>query len=101
MTADQTSLLSFQPVLPTVSDSGALVVGYERPEQPLDLITEASNNLGLALGKGIHLAVNCAAHNLMDYVCKQNVKTCSVALHNEYNSMYSFCFCSSTAKRKV
>uniref|UniRef100_A0A8C8DAR3 Enolase 4 n=1 Tax=Oncorhynchus tshawytscha TaxID=74940 RepID=A0A8C8DAR3_ONCTS len=56
-----------QPVLPTVSDSGALVVGYERPEQPLDLITEASNNLGLALGKGIHLAVNCAAHNLMDY----------------------------------
>eukprot|EP00063_Salmo_salar_P083402 XP_014058237.1 PREDICTED: enolase-like protein ENO4 isoform X1 [Salmo salar] len=55
------------PVLPTVSDSGALVVGYERPEQPLDLITEASNNLGLALGKGIHLAVNCAAHNLMDY----------------------------------
>uniref|UniRef100_A0A8C7L0F5 Enolase 4 n=1 Tax=Oncorhynchus kisutch TaxID=8019 RepID=A0A8C7L0F5_ONCKI len=50
-----------------LSDSGALVVGYERPEQPLDLITEASNNLGLALGKGIHLAVNCAAHNLMDY----------------------------------
>ncbi|KAL0964393.1 hypothetical protein UPYG_G00323220 [Umbra pygmaea] len=51
----------------TVSDYGALAVGFERPEQPLDLITEASNNLGLALGTDIHLALNCAAHNLMDY----------------------------------
>uniref|UniRef100_A0A8K9V840 Enolase 4 n=1 Tax=Oncorhynchus mykiss TaxID=8022 RepID=A0A8K9V840_ONCMY len=65
--ASKTGVRNIAPVLPTVSDSGALVVGYERPEQPLDLITEASNNLGLALGKGIHLAVNCAAHNLMDY----------------------------------
>ncbi|XP_071370895.1 enolase 4 [Centroberyx affinis] len=49
------------------SDAGALVVGYERPEQPLDLIAEACGNLGLALGTDIHLAVNCAAHELMDY----------------------------------
>ncbi|XP_019902970.1 enolase 4 isoform X2 [Esox lucius] len=55
------------PMLTTVSDSGALVVGFERPEQPLDLISEASNTLGLGLGEEIHLALNCAAHNLMDY----------------------------------
>ncbi|KAJ8014171.1 hypothetical protein DPEC_G00037480 [Dallia pectoralis] len=55
------------PILTSVSDSGALVVGYECPEQPLDLITEAANTLGLGLGKDIHLALNCAAHDLMDY----------------------------------
>ncbi|GAA6221188.1 enolase 4 [Lates japonicus] len=48
-------------------DSGALALSYEKPEQPLDLITEACTNLGLALGTEIHLAVNCAAHELMDY----------------------------------
>ncbi|XP_067091781.1 enolase 4 [Osmerus mordax] len=55
------------PVLTSVSDLGALVVSYERPEQPLDLVTEACNNIGLALGKDIHLAINCAAQELMDY----------------------------------
>ncbi|KAM7384977.1 hypothetical protein PAMP_001081 [Pampus punctatissimus] len=48
-------------------DSGAPAVSYERAEQPLDLITEACSNLGLALGTEIHLAVNCAAPELMDY----------------------------------
>ncbi|XP_037322296.1 enolase 4 isoform X1 [Pungitius pungitius] len=47
-------------------DSGALAVTYERPEQPLDLITEACSNSGLALGTDIHLALNCAAPELMD-----------------------------------
>lgn len=51
-----------------VCDSGALTVSYERPEQPLDLITEACGNLGLTPGTDIHLAVNCAAPELMDYV---------------------------------
>lgn len=49
-------------------DSGVLAVNYERPEQPLDLITEACTNFGLALGTEIHLAVHCAAPELMDYV---------------------------------
>ena len=49
-------------------ESGDPAVSYERPEQPLDLITEACTNLGLALGTKIHLAVNCAARELMDYV---------------------------------
>ncbi|XP_076599667.1 enolase 4 isoform X2 [Chaetodon auriga] len=48
-------------------DSGAPAVNFERPEQPLDLITEACTNIGLALGKEIHLAVTCAAPELMDY----------------------------------
>ncbi|XP_064173795.1 enolase 4 [Anguilla rostrata] len=55
------------PVLNAVSDSGALAVGYDRPEQPLDLITEAASNLGFALGDVMYLAINCAAHELMDY----------------------------------
>lgn len=56
-------------------DSGAPAVNFERPEQPLDLITEACTNLGLALGKEIHLAVTCAAPELIDYV------SCSRWLH--------------------
>ncbi|XP_070834147.1 enolase 4 isoform X1 [Chaetodon trifascialis] len=48
-------------------DSGAPAMNFERPEQPLDLITEACTNFGLALGKEIHLAVTCAAPELMDY----------------------------------
>ncbi|KAM9345085.1 enolase 4 [Symphorus nematophorus] len=47
--------------------SGAPAVSYERPEQPLDLITEACSNVGLTLGTEIHLALNCAAPELMDY----------------------------------
>ncbi|XP_030643304.1 enolase 4 [Chanos chanos] len=55
------------PVLVGLSESGSIQGGYDHPEQPLDLITEASNNLGLALGEELCLAVNCAAHELMDY----------------------------------
>ncbi|XP_035519754.1 enolase 4, partial [Morone saxatilis] len=50
-----------------LSDNGAPALTYERPEQPLDLITEACTNFGLALGTEIHLALNCAAPELMDY----------------------------------
>ncbi|XP_036402648.1 enolase 4 [Megalops cyprinoides] len=55
------------PAVNAVSDCGALVIGYDRPEQPLDLVTEASNNLGFVLGDEMYLAINCAAHDLMDY----------------------------------
>ncbi|XP_061084714.1 enolase 4 isoform X3 [Conger conger] len=55
------------PALNAVSDSGALVIGYDRPEQPLDLISEASHNLGFVLGDVMSLAINCAGHELMDY----------------------------------
>ncbi|XP_018580501.1 enolase 4 isoform X1 [Scleropages formosus] len=51
----------------TTSDSGGLVMGCDRPEQVLDLITEACSNLRLELGNKICLAINCSAHELMDY----------------------------------
>ncbi|RXN29851.1 enolase 4 [Labeo rohita] len=50
-----------------VSDEGALQVGFERPEQALDLVTDACANLELPLGSDLCLAINCAAHGLMDY----------------------------------
>ncbi|MGH0149330.1 UNVERIFIED_CONTAM: hypothetical protein FKN15_019545 [Acipenser sinensis] len=56
-----------QPILKTVSDLGALVIGFERLEQPLDLIREASKSLELTVGEDLHLAINCAAHELIDY----------------------------------
>ncbi|CAL8255620.1 unnamed protein product [Lota lota] len=52
---------------PTQSEAGAPVVACERPEQVLDLVAEACRSLGLTLGEEIRLAVNCAAHRLMDY----------------------------------
>ncbi|XP_068184107.1 enolase 4 [Antennarius striatus] len=50
-----------------LSDSGAPAGTYDRPEQPLDLVSEACANSGLALGTEVHLALNCAAGQLMDY----------------------------------
>ncbi|ROJ78932.1 Enolase 4 [Anabarilius grahami] len=50
-----------------VSDEGALQVGFEHPEQALDLVTEACANLALPLGSDLRLAINCAAQGLMDY----------------------------------
>ncbi|XP_024152535.1 enolase 4 isoform X2 [Oryzias melastigma] len=46
---------------------GAPAVSSERPEQLLDLIGEACSNLQLQLGTDAHLALNCAAHKLLDY----------------------------------
>uniref|UniRef100_A0A8C1HNR6 phosphopyruvate hydratase n=1 Tax=Cyprinus carpio carpio TaxID=630221 RepID=A0A8C1HNR6_CYPCA len=50
-----------------VTEEGALQVGFERPEQALDLVTEVCANLALPLGSDLHLAINCAADGLMDY----------------------------------
>ncbi len=59
-------LSAFQPI--GVSEEGALQVGFERPEQALDLVIEACANLALPLGSDLRLVINCAAHSLMDYV---------------------------------
>ncbi|XP_053731479.1 enolase 4 isoform X1 [Synchiropus splendidus] len=48
-------------------EGGLLVLSFERLEHPLDLINEASANLGLTLGVDVYLALNCAAFDLMDY----------------------------------
>ncbi|CAL8298095.1 unnamed protein product [Merluccius merluccius] len=55
------------PPPPPPSEAGAPALACERPEQALDLVAEACLALGLALGQEVRLAVNCAAHRLMDY----------------------------------
>ncbi|XP_074855176.1 enolase 4 [Carettochelys insculpta] len=55
------------PVLKRISHLGCLITGCDSLEQPLILIQTACRNLGLELGIDVHLAINCAAHELMDY----------------------------------
>uniref|UniRef100_A0A3B4CQE2 Enolase 4 n=1 Tax=Pygocentrus nattereri TaxID=42514 RepID=A0A3B4CQE2_PYGNA len=55
------------PAVLGISEGGALQLGIDRPEQALDLLMEACANLGLPVGKELRLAINCAAHMLMDY----------------------------------
>ncbi|KAJ4948163.1 hypothetical protein JOQ06_019703 [Pogonophryne albipinna] len=70
-------------------DSGVLAVSYERPEQPLDLITEACSNSGLALGTEVQLALNCAAPELMDYTKgKYEIATGVLKTPDELVDMY-------------
>lgn len=54
-------------VVKRVSPLGCVVIACDRLEQPLELIQEACKTLGLELGQNLHLAINCAAHELMDY----------------------------------
>ncbi|XP_042674825.1 enolase 4 isoform X2 [Centrocercus urophasianus] len=56
------------PALKGVSHLGCLITGCDNLEQPLLLMQTACNNIGLELGKDLYLAINCAAHELMDYV---------------------------------
>ncbi|NXL63895.1 ENO4 Enolase, partial [Chordeiles acutipennis] len=51
-----------------ISHLGCLITGCDNLEQPLLLMQTACNNLGLELGKDMYLAINCAAHEFMDYV---------------------------------
>ncbi|KAM9808711.1 enolase 4 [Syngnathus typhle] len=72
-----------------LSDNGVLPVSFDRPEQALDLITEACNNLQLELGTEIHLAVNCAGPDLMDYTKqKYEIATGAFKSPDELVSMY-------------
>ncbi|NWH21120.1 ENO4 Enolase, partial [Grus americana] len=54
--------------LKRVSHLGCLITGCDNLEQPLLLMQTACNNIGLELGIDMYLAMNCAAHELMDYV---------------------------------
>ncbi|XP_074195093.1 enolase 4 isoform X1 [Rhinolophus sinicus] len=51
-----------------MSHLGCLTITYDTIEQPLLLIQGICVNLGLELGTNLHLAINCAAHELMDYL---------------------------------
>ncbi|KFV66492.1 Enolase-like ENO4, partial [Dryobates pubescens] len=58
----------FQPqALKGISHLGCLITGCDNPEQSLLLMQTACNNIGLELGTDMYLAINCAAHELMDY----------------------------------
>ena len=57
-----------QQIIGKMSHLGCLTINYETIEQPLLLIQGICANLGLELGRNLHLAINCAAHELMDYV---------------------------------
>ncbi|KGL74949.1 Enolase-like ENO4, partial [Tinamus guttatus] len=50
-----------------ISHLGCLVTGFDNLEQPLLLIQAACSNIGLELGTDMYLAINCAAHELIDY----------------------------------
>ncbi|KFQ92281.1 Enolase-like ENO4, partial [Nipponia nippon] len=50
-----------------ISHLGCLITGCDNVEQPLLLMQTACNNIGLELGTDMYLAINCAAHELMDY----------------------------------
>uniref|UniRef100_A0A3P8RZK1 phosphopyruvate hydratase n=1 Tax=Amphiprion percula TaxID=161767 RepID=A0A3P8RZK1_AMPPE len=93
ITTDEPSVCS-KALQAIACDSGALTVSYERPEQPLDLITEACRNLELTLGTDIHLAVNCAAPELMDYTRgKYEVATGVLKSPDELVDMYQTLIC--------
>ncbi|CAN2390611.1 Enolase family member 4, partial [Pristimantis euphronides] len=54
-------------VISNASPLGCLVLACDRLDQPLQLIGDACERLGLGLGTNVYLAINCAAHELMDY----------------------------------
>ncbi|XP_020758357.2 enolase 4 isoform X1 [Odocoileus virginianus] len=56
-----------QQITGKISHLGCLTINYDTIEQPLLLIQGICANLGLELGTDLHLAINCAAHELMDY----------------------------------
>ncbi|XP_014926827.1 enolase 4 isoform X1 [Acinonyx jubatus] len=58
---------SQQPITGKMSHLGCLTINYDTIEQPLLLIEGICANLGLDLGTNLHLAINCAAHELIDY----------------------------------
>ncbi|KFW08875.1 Enolase-like ENO4, partial [Fulmarus glacialis] len=61
-------LLEESSALKRISHLGCLITGCDNLEQPLLLMQTACNNIGLELGTDMYLAINCAAHELMDYV---------------------------------
>uniref|UniRef100_UPI00398F83F0 enolase 4 n=1 Tax=Pristiophorus japonicus TaxID=55135 RepID=UPI00398F83F0 len=50
-----------------MSHLGCWKKGFDHTEQPFEVIQEACNTLELTLGEDLHLMLNFAAHELMDY----------------------------------
>ncbi|XP_031972236.1 enolase 4 isoform X3 [Corvus moneduloides] len=62
--------------LKRISHLGCLTTGYDNLEQLLLLMQAACKNIGLELGTDMYLAINCAAHQLMDYDREQWSSIC-------------------------
>ncbi|KAG6937455.1 enolase family member 4, partial [Chelydra serpentina] len=76
-------------VLKRISHLGCLITGCDSLEQPLSLMQTACKNLGLELGIHVHLAINCAAHELMDYTKgKYEILTGTLKSPDEMVDMY-------------
>ncbi|XP_078064656.1 enolase 4-like, partial [Mustelus asterias] len=60
-------LFTQKPGPTAMSDLGCWEKGFDQTEQPFEVIQEACNALELTLGEDLHLMLNCAAHELMDY----------------------------------
>nr|KAF6322258.1 enolase 4 [Pipistrellus kuhlii] len=73
-----------QPVTGKMSHLGCLTLNYDAIEQPLLLIQGVCANLGLELGTNLYLAINCAAHELVDYDSDQ--------WDSLYNALGSRCY---------
>lgn len=56
------------PPVRLTSDIGSLCPQFDKPEQGFDLLQEAITSIGLVPGTDFHLAVNCAGHEIIDYV---------------------------------
>ncbi|XP_052282820.1 enolase 4-like isoform X2 [Dreissena polymorpha] len=50
-----------------VTDIGALMMPFDRPEQGLDMILESMGRLGFTPGEDLYLALNLAGHEYFDY----------------------------------
>ncbi|XP_077586283.1 enolase 4 isoform X2 [Stigmatopora nigra] len=72
-----------------LTDKGVIPMSYDRAELALDLINDACNNLDLELGTEIHLALNCAGSDLMDYTKeKYEIATGSFKSPDELVTLY-------------
>nr|XP_051680160.1 enolase 4 isoform X2 [Oryctolagus cuniculus] len=56
-----------QPITGKMTHLGCLTVNCDTIEQPLLLLQGICASLELELGTDLHLAINCAGHELMDY----------------------------------
>ncbi|NXD64906.1 ENO4 Enolase, partial [Eolophus roseicapillus] len=65
--AQNTGKKSAQQASKRISRLGCPIMGCDNLEQLLLLMQTACNNISLELGKEMYLAINCAAHELMDY----------------------------------
>lgn len=50
-----------------VTDTGALMLPFDRPEQGLDMIQESMGRLGLTPGEDMYIALNLAGQEIFDY----------------------------------